>query len=114
VVRESCTSRYLDYESFSSTHWIFPLSFTKYHCRISKLARYPALSVPEVWFWQDGLLTLYRLRAKGYEHLDRSQFAGLNDLDLALFQRCILMAETNTGEAIRVFCRELEAGTATT
>ena len=29
---------------------------------IDKLARYQALGVPEVWFWQDGVLMVYRLR----------------------------------------------------
>lgn len=74
---------------------------------LSKLERYKALGVPEVWFWEDGVLKLYRLQNGTYEQIDRSQLPGLNDLDLSLLQRCILMAETDAGEAIRAFRREL-------
>jgi hypothetical protein len=63
--------------------------------------------VLEVWFWEDGVLKLYHLQNGIYERIDRSQLPGLNDLDLVLLQRCILMAETDTGEAIRAFRREL-------
>jgi Uma2 family endonuclease len=74
---------------------------------INKLERYKALGVLEVWFWEDGVLKLYHLQNGIYERIDRSQLPGLNDLDLVLLQRCILMAETDTGEAIRAFRREL-------
>jgi Uma2 family endonuclease len=73
----------------------------------SKLERYKALGVPEVWFWEDGSLKLYHLRDGSYEHIDRSELPGLNDLDLDLLKRCILMAETDAGEAIRAFRREI-------
>ncbi|MBD2066189.1 Uma2 family endonuclease [Leptolyngbya sp. FACHB-671] len=68
---------------------------------INKLARYQALGVPEVWFWQDGVLTLYHLRPTGYEQIDRSELAGLNQLDIDLLKRCILMAETNFSGAVQ-------------
>jgi Uma2 family endonuclease len=74
---------------------------------ISKLERYKVLGVPEVWFWEDGLLKIYHLQDGSYELIDRSQLAGLSNLDLDLLQRCILMAETDAGEAIRVFRREM-------
>ncbi|MFH7245226.1 MAG: Uma2 family endonuclease [Spirulina sp.] len=70
---------------------------------VDKLARYQALGVPEVWFWQDGVLTVYRLRGQGYEVGDHSELAGLRDLDLTLLSRCVLMADTDTGAAIRQF-----------
>jgi Uma2 family endonuclease len=70
---------------------------------IDKLARYQALGVPEVWFWQDGVLMVYRLHPQGYELSDRSGLEGLQDLDLALLSRCVLMAETDVGAAIRQF-----------
>jgi Uma2 family endonuclease len=73
----------------------------------SKLERYKALGVPEVWFWEDGLLKLYHLRDSSYELIDRSELPGLNDLDLDLLRRCILMAQTDAGEAIRAFRREI-------
>ncbi|HBL13988.1 MAG TPA: hypothetical protein DD379_21865 [Cyanobacteria bacterium UBA11162] len=74
---------------------------------ISKLKRYKALGVPEVWFWEDGLLKLYHLRDNGYEPIDCSELPGLSELNLDLLKRCILMAETDAGEAIRMFRREI-------
>jgi Uma2 family endonuclease len=73
---------------------------------VDKLARYRALGVPEVWFWQDGVLWLYasdETDETGYRRVDRSQLPGLEDLDLAILKRCILMAETDVGEAVRTF-----------
>ncbi|MBF2028169.1 MAG: Uma2 family endonuclease [Oscillatoriales cyanobacterium C42_A2020_001] len=74
---------------------------------INKLERYKALGVPEVWFWEDGVLTLYHLYDGDYQQRDRSQLPGLTDLDLDLLKCCILMAETDAGEAIRTFRRTL-------
>lgn len=73
----------------------------------SKLERYQALGVPEVWFWEDGLLKLYHLQDGSYELIEHSQLPGLSELDLDLLRRCILMAETDAGEAIRAFRREI-------
>ena len=47
----------------------------------SKLQRYQALGVPEVWFWQDGVFTLYCLSGNGYERRDRSQIPELVCVD---------------------------------
>ena len=74
---------------------------------ISKLERYKALGVTEVWFWEDGLLKLYHLQDGSYEPVERSQLAGLSELNFDLLRRCILMAETDAGEAIRAFRREI-------
>ncbi|MBN3899919.1 MAG: hypothetical protein HWQ41_33020, partial [Nostoc sp. NOS(2021)] len=41
------------------------------------------------------------------ERVDRSQLPGLNDLNLDLLRRYILMAETDAGEAIRAFRQEI-------
>jgi len=73
----------------------------------SKLERYKALGVPEVWFGQDGLLKLYHLRDGSYEPIQRSQLHGLSELDIDWLRQCILMAETDAGEAIRAFRREI-------
>lgn len=73
----------------------------------SKLERYKALGVSEVWFWQDGSLKLYHLINGSYEAIDRSELPGLHNLNLDLLRRCILMAETDAGEAIRTFRREI-------
>ena len=76
---------------------------------LSKLARYQALGVSEVWFWEDGVLSLYRLRDTGYERIDRSELPGLADLDLDLLNRCVLMAETDTVQALQTFCSQVGA-----
>ncbi|MDY6783676.1 MAG: Uma2 family endonuclease [Cyanobacteriota bacterium] len=58
----------------------------------SKLSRYKALGVPEVWFWEDGLFSLYHLRKSGYKQIYRSEV--LPELDIDLLTRCLLMADT--------------------
>ncbi len=68
-----------------------------------KLSRYQALGVPEVWFWQDGSLALHHLREHGYERVERSELVGLNQLDVELPRRCILMAETDFAGAVQAF-----------
>lgn len=69
----------------------------------SKLGRYQALGVPEVWFWEDGLFSLYRLRPSGYEQISRSEIPELADLDIELLTRCVLMAQTSRLSAISEF-----------
>jgi Uma2 family endonuclease len=70
---------------------------------INKLARYRAIGVPEVWFWEDGVLALYHLRPEGYEQIELSELPGLKNLDLVIFRRCLLMGETSTADAMREF-----------
>lgn len=69
----------------------------------TKLQRYQALGVPEVWFWEDGVFSLYHLREHGYERLERSEIPALATLDFAHLSRCVLLAETSRLEAARVF-----------
>ncbi len=69
----------------------------------NKLARYQALGVSEVWFWEDGLLALYHLRDRGYERIECSELPGLLSLDVDLLRRCILMAETDFSCAVQTF-----------
>ena len=69
----------------------------------TKLERYRALGVPEVWFWEDGLLSLYHLDINGYRRVYRSEIPELANLDITLLCRCVLMAETSRLEAARVF-----------
>ncbi len=73
-----------------------------------KLARYQALGVPEVLFWEDGLFTLYHLRGNHYDRIFRSELPALRDLDLSLLTRCVLLAETDYAEAVRTFRREIQ------
>lgn len=76
---------------------------------INKLDRYQAIGVPEVWFWEDGVLALYHLRGDGYERIERSELPGLVNLDLVVFKRCLLMGETSTTIAIQEFNVYLQA-----
>jgi Uma2 family endonuclease len=66
-----------------------------------KLARYQALGVPEVWFWHDGIFSLYHLRQTTYERIDRSELPHLNQLDIAILTQAVLTARTSRIEAIR-------------
>lgn len=68
-----------------------------------KLQRYRAIGVPEVWFWEDGVLSLYRLRENGYEKIQQSELDGLRNLDLDVLKRHMLIAETDLGAAVRSF-----------
>jgi Uma2 family endonuclease len=72
-----------------------------------KLAKYRILGIPEVWFWEDGTLAFYHLRGDEYDRLDRSELPGLKDLDLELLKRCILIGETDLGQAARLFRAEI-------
>jgi Uma2 family endonuclease len=74
----------------------------------SKLARYQALGVPEVWFWEDGLFQLYHLRGDRYDRITHSELPALQDLDLNLLTRCVLLAQTDYAEAVRTFRREIQ------
>ena len=69
----------------------------------AKLPKYRALGVSEVWFWEDGTLALYHLREDGYQRIDRSELPGLESLDLELLKRCILIGETDLGQALKMF-----------
>jgi len=73
----------------------------------SKLARYKALGVPEVWFWEDGLFSLYHLRGNNYERIYQSELPGLKDLEMDLLTRCVLLAQSDSAEAVRTFRREI-------
>lgn len=76
---------------------------------LKKLQRYQALGVPEVWFWQDGLFSLYRLRSEGYEKISRSEIAELATLDIDLLARCVLIAQTSRLEAANTFRNALKS-----
>jgi Uma2 family endonuclease len=69
----------------------------------TKLNRYQALGVPEVWFWEDGLFGLYHLRSPGYEKIAQSEI--LPDLDINLLSRCLLMA--SRVEAVKEWRRSI-------
>ena len=74
----------------------------------SKLQRYQALGLPEVWFWEDGVFTLYCLSKNGYERRDQSEIPELAKLDVGLLTRCVLMGETSRLEAMREFRKGIQ------
>jgi Uma2 family endonuclease len=55
----------------------------------NKLAKYLRLRIPEVWFWENNGVFVYRMRENDYEQVSRSEL--LPELDLELLVRCILM-----------------------
>ncbi|MBW4638717.1 MAG: Uma2 family endonuclease [Gloeocapsa sp. UFS-A4-WI-NPMV-4B04] len=73
-----------------------------------KLQRYQALSIPELWLWQDGLFSLYHLRDNNYEQISRSEIPELATLDIDLLNRCVLIAQTSRLEAATTFRKALK------
>jgi Uma2 family endonuclease len=75
---------------------------------INKLEAYKGLKIPEVWFWEDGVLEVYHLREEGntfhYEKVSSSEEVKGIDLDLLL--RCINMV--NHVDAIKTFQQALQ------
>jgi Uma2 family endonuclease len=69
----------------------------------SKLEPYRILGVNEVWFWQDGVLTLYHLGADGYDRVAHSQIPALTSIDITAMAQCILLGETSIVAATKAF-----------
>jgi len=74
-----------------------------------KLPRYQVLSLPEVWFWQDGEFNLYHLRDSGYELISSSEIPELVNLDIALLTQCLTIAQTSRLEAANTFRNALKS-----
>jgi Uma2 family endonuclease len=64
-----------------------------------KLEYYRRFEIAEIWFWEDGVFSLYQLQADRYEKVDRSQW--LPGLDFGLLSQCLQMTEEK--EALKVF-----------
>lgn len=58
---------------------------------INKLEIYQRLRIPEVWFWEDGLLSVYCLQGDSYIKVTRSTL--LPDLNLDLLAKYARMAD---------------------
>jgi Uma2 family endonuclease len=58
---------------------------------INVLEIYRRIGVQEVWFWEDGVLTIYCLRETDYELVSQSEL--LPKLDLRLLEFCSRMAD---------------------
>ncbi len=74
-----------------------------------KLQRYQVLSIPEVWFWQDGVFSLYRLRDNKYESISHSEIPEIANLDIELLTRCVAIAQTSRLEAANTFREALKS-----
>jgi Uma2 family endonuclease len=66
---------------------------------INKLEYYRRFNIAEVWFWEDGVFSLYQLNSEGYELVSRSML--LPDLDIELLSQCLQMSEEK--EALKLF-----------
>jgi Uma2 family endonuclease len=53
---------------------------------INKLELYQRIGIPEVWFWEDGVLKIYHLQ-ENYQLVEKSNL--LPDLDLKIFSKYI-------------------------
>ena len=69
----------------------------------SKLKLYQALGVHEVWFWEDGVITMYHQVNGEYQKIDRSLIPELAAIDRAVLARCILIGETSRIQAVKAF-----------
>ncbi len=56
---------------------------------IKKLRKYQLRNIPEVWFWDDGKISIYRL--ENGEYLEVKTSVWLPDLDIAHLEECLLM-----------------------
>jgi Uma2 family endonuclease len=65
----------------------------------TKLKRYAALGVPEVWFWQRGQFMVYQLMGAGYQRVEASQFAP--GIDLTALAECA--STESRAQAVRAF-----------
>jgi Uma2 family endonuclease len=76
---------------------------------IKKMNLYRALNIPEVWFWEDGVFSLYRLQESEYERINQSNIPELSPLDMELLTRCVLIAQTSRLEAANTLRNALKA-----
>ncbi|MCU0567944.1 MAG: Uma2 family endonuclease [Oculatellaceae cyanobacterium Prado106] len=76
---------------------------------VNKLQRYRVLEIPEVWFWEDGLFSLYRLRDLDYEAIAHSEIPELTHLNIDLLTRCVLIGQTSRLDAANTLRNALKA-----
>ena len=69
-----------------------------------KLEYYRRFEIPEIWFWEDGVFSLYQLQGDRYDSIVQSQW--LPDLDFGLLSRCLQMTEEK--EALKAFRQEVQ------
>jgi len=71
---------------------------------INILEIYRRLAIPEVWFWEDGVLTIYTLKENQYLKVNQSQL--LPDLEIELLTKYILYHDQY--DAVNEFLNELK------
>lgn len=62
---------------------------------VSKLDRYRAIGIDEVWIWEDGVLEIYCLEDDGYRRAQNSSIPALARIDSKQISDCILLGETD-------------------
>jgi Uma2 family endonuclease len=73
---------------------------------IDRLEGYRRMGVAEVWYWEDGVLTLYRLRSQGYEQIQNTEL--VEDFPIDLFTRYITYHDQY--DAVTEFLEAIQAG----
>ena len=68
------------------------------------LEYYRRFEISEIWFWEDGVFSLYQLQGDRYGAIAHSQW--LPDLDLKLLSRCLQMTEEK--EALKIFRQAMQ------
>jgi hypothetical protein len=76
----------------------------------SKLERYQAIGVDEVWFWEDGVLAAYACWTGTFQQCDRSTIPALNVIDLDVLANCVLVGETSRIQAAQQLLEAHQAG----
>jgi Uma2 family endonuclease len=76
----------------------------------SKLERYRAIGVDEVWFWEDGVLAVYARQAGTFQKTDQSIIPALAAMDLDILANCILLGETSRIQAAQKLLEAHPAG----
>ncbi len=70
---------------------------------LDKLGLYQTIGIDEVWFWEDGVISMFHLRGQTYEKVDRSEIPELSAIDLGVLAKCILIGETSFLQARKTF-----------
>lgn len=68
------------------------------------LEYYRRFEISEIWFWEDGVFSLYQLQGDRYGAIAHSQW--LPDLDFSLLSRCLQMTEEK--EALKIFRQAMQ------
>jgi len=71
---------------------------------LNRLEGYRRMGVAEVWFWEDGVLSVYRLRSQGYEKTANTEL--VEDFPLKTFARYITYHDQY--DAVTEFLAEIE------